>query len=147
MGSLSGIATTFMERNIAFWAAYLLPACFLWLAVVVLLFGRRRFGSLIYLACRWQITLTEPSSSTTGGICPEVGLQSVFLCFYRKIQDGCGEAWFPTQQSRKRGWVEWFLYWGAQTWSSSLPCLVRPPCLHIFYILLWGQLCADFFLV
>ena len=44
VGSLSGIATTFLERQVAFWAAYLLPACFLWLAVVVLVFGRRRFG-------------------------------------------------------------------------------------------------------
>ena len=43
VGSLSGIATTFMERNIGFWAAYLLPACFLWLAVIILIFGRQRF--------------------------------------------------------------------------------------------------------
>ena len=44
VGSLSGIATTFMERDISFWAAYLLPACFLWIAVILLIVGRKRFG-------------------------------------------------------------------------------------------------------
>ncbi|KFZ15967.1 hypothetical protein V501_02480 [Pseudogymnoascus sp. VKM F-4519 (FW-2642)] len=43
LGSLSGIATTWMERDIAFWAAYLLPTCFLWFAVVILVVGRKRF--------------------------------------------------------------------------------------------------------
>jgi POT family proton-dependent oligopeptide transporter len=46
LGSLSGIATTWMERDIAFWAAYLLPTCFLWFAVVILVVGRKRFGEL-----------------------------------------------------------------------------------------------------
>jgi POT family proton-dependent oligopeptide transporter len=46
IGSLSGIATTIMERKIGFWAAYLLPTCFLWFATILLLVGRRRFGEL-----------------------------------------------------------------------------------------------------
>ncbi|KAJ7468253.1 putative MFS peptide transporter [Mycena galericulata] len=46
MGSLSGVATTLMERYIDFWAAFLLPFCSLWVALAVLLLGRSKFVKL-----------------------------------------------------------------------------------------------------
>lgn len=43
IGSLSVIATTELESHVDFWAAYLLPFCFFWIAVVVLVFGRNQY--------------------------------------------------------------------------------------------------------
>ena len=43
IGSLSVIATTELEAHKGFWAAYLLPFCFFWIAVVVLVFGRKKY--------------------------------------------------------------------------------------------------------
>lgn len=134
MGSLSGIATTFMERHIAFWAAYLLPACFLCVAIVILVVGRRRFGSQFDCACRQHIMLTKPSSQNTQGIYHEDGFQGIFLCSRSQIQNGCSEAWLSTQQPRERGRVERFLHRRAKTRISSLPRIVRllRPAHHCF---------------
>lgn len=41
VGSLSSIATTEMERNIDFWAAYTLPACMFVVGLAVLVFGKK----------------------------------------------------------------------------------------------------------
>lgn len=43
IGSLSVIATSELELHIGFWAAYLLPFCFFWLGVFVLVFGRHLY--------------------------------------------------------------------------------------------------------
>ncbi|KAJ7692895.1 oligopeptide transporter [Mycena rosella] len=43
VGSLSGVATTLMEKYIDFWAAFLLPFCSLWVALAVLIMGRSKF--------------------------------------------------------------------------------------------------------
>ncbi|KAJ7482017.1 peptide transporter PTR2-A [Mycena latifolia] len=43
VGSLSGVATTLMEKYIDFWAAFLLPFCSLWVALIVLVLGRNKF--------------------------------------------------------------------------------------------------------
>ena len=147
VGSLSGIATTFIERHIGFWAAYLLSACFLWFGVVLLLFGRRKFGSQVDLAHSHFFTLTEPSSAATQGIGPETGLQSVLVCNWRKIQDGCGKAWFSTYHSWKRSRVEWFFHRGAQIRFGSLPRVVRPSCSQLFEGIFEVFFCADIFLV
>lgn len=46
IGSLSVIATTEMEAHIGFWAAYLLPFCFFFVAVFVLILGRNQYVKL-----------------------------------------------------------------------------------------------------
>ncbi|KAJ7216307.1 MFS peptide transporter [Mycena pura] len=43
VGSLSGVATTLIEKYVGFWAAFLLPFCSLWVALAVLILGRTRF--------------------------------------------------------------------------------------------------------
>lgn len=43
VGSLSVMATTELEYHKGFWAAYLLPFCFFWVAVAVLVFGRNQY--------------------------------------------------------------------------------------------------------
>ncbi|ODV81508.1 PTR2-domain-containing protein [Suhomyces tanzawaensis NRRL Y-17324] len=43
IGSLSVIATTEMEKNIGFWAAYLLPFCFFFIALLALVLGRNQY--------------------------------------------------------------------------------------------------------
>ena len=43
IGGLSSMATTQLEANVGFWAAYLLPFCVFFLAVFVLVVGRKRY--------------------------------------------------------------------------------------------------------
>ncbi|ANB15292.1 Ptr2p [Sugiyamaella lignohabitans] len=43
LGSLSAIATTEMEKNINFWAAYLLPFCFFFVGIAALIIGRNKY--------------------------------------------------------------------------------------------------------
>ncbi|CCD25319.1 Ptr2p NDAI_0E05020 [Naumovozyma dairenensis CBS 421] len=43
IGSMSVMATTELESHKGFWAAYLLPFCFFWIAVVILVFGRKYY--------------------------------------------------------------------------------------------------------
>lgn len=56
IGGLSSMATTQLEANIGFWAAYLLPFCVFFLAIFVLVVGRKRYvtrpprGSIILYA-------------------------------------------------------------------------------------------------
>lgn len=42
-GSLSAIATVWLELKIDFWAAYLLPFCFFFIAIIVLVIGRNQY--------------------------------------------------------------------------------------------------------
>ncbi|CCE66166.1 hypothetical protein TPHA_0O02000 [Tetrapisispora phaffii CBS 4417] len=43
IGALSVLATTELESHKGFWAAYLLPFCFFWIAVVILVMGRNSY--------------------------------------------------------------------------------------------------------
>ncbi|RLV93847.1 Peptide transporter PTR2 [Spathaspora sp. JA1] len=43
IGSMSVIATTEMEAHIGFWAAYLLPFCFFFIAIIALVVGRNQY--------------------------------------------------------------------------------------------------------
>lgn len=43
VGSLSLVATTQLEKHVGFWAAFLLPFCFFWIAVVALILGRNQY--------------------------------------------------------------------------------------------------------
>lgn len=43
IGSLSSIATVWLELKVDFWAAYLLPFCFFFIAIVVLVVGRKKY--------------------------------------------------------------------------------------------------------
>lgn len=42
-GSLSVIATTELEKNVGFWASFLLPFCFFFVAIAVLAFGKKYY--------------------------------------------------------------------------------------------------------
>jgi proton-dependent oligopeptide transporter, POT family len=56
IGGLSGMATTQLEQRVGFWAAYLLPFCVFFLALFVLVLGRKKYvtrpprGSVILFA-------------------------------------------------------------------------------------------------
>jgi POT family proton-dependent oligopeptide transporter len=43
IGSLSVIATTELEAHVGFWAAYLLPFCFFFIALIVLILGKNQY--------------------------------------------------------------------------------------------------------
>lgn len=65
-GSLSGIATVYLEKYIAFWAAYLLPFCMFFVGIFTLIVGRKYYvitppqGSVILQAFKaWWIALTS----------------------------------------------------------------------------------------
>ncbi|KAE8327791.1 major facilitator superfamily domain-containing protein [Aspergillus sergii] len=65
IASLSAIPTTFIEKNVSFWAAYLLPSCFLAAGLALLIIGQKRFRKL----------------PPTGNILPKAG--SVLSCAIR----------------------------------------------------------------
>lgn len=44
IGALSSIPTTFMEKYIGFWAAYLLPTCILVVTIIPVIFWNKRLG-------------------------------------------------------------------------------------------------------
>lgn len=56
IGGLSSLATTQLELRVGFWAAYLLPFCVFFLAIIVLILGRKKYvtrpprGSVILYA-------------------------------------------------------------------------------------------------
>lgn len=59
VASLSGIATTFMEKYLSFWSAYLLCFCFLWVSAVMMLVFKSHYGTfscLLYSALTWLLT-------------------------------------------------------------------------------------------
>ena len=45
VGSLSSIATTELEKNVGFWAAYLLPLCMFVVGVIILVLGKNTYVS------------------------------------------------------------------------------------------------------
>lgn len=45
LGSISGVATTFLELHYGFWAAFLLPLCGLWIAPAALIIGHKAFST------------------------------------------------------------------------------------------------------
>lgn len=51
LASLSLIASTFLEKKVGFWAAYLLPVCTIWALVPLLLFWSRAIGKYKNTAC------------------------------------------------------------------------------------------------
>ncbi|RPA92786.1 PTR2-domain-containing protein [Choiromyces venosus 120613-1] len=64
LGSLSGIATVYLELEIGFWAAYLLPFCVFFVGIFTLIVGRKYYvtarpqGSVILCAFKvWWIAL------------------------------------------------------------------------------------------
>lgn len=64
LGSLSGIATVYLEKDVGFWAAYLLPFCMLFVGIATLVVGRKYYvttppkGSVILQAFKaWWIGL------------------------------------------------------------------------------------------
>ncbi|KUL84382.1 hypothetical protein ZTR_06329 [Talaromyces verruculosus] len=65
IASLSVIPTTFMEKKVSFWAAYLLPSCFLAAGLAFLILGQKKFRKL----------------PPTGNILPKAG--SVLSCAIR----------------------------------------------------------------
>ncbi|PLB55687.1 oligopeptide transporter [Aspergillus steynii IBT 23096] len=46
IGSLSLIASTYLEKEVGFWAAYLLPLCSVWVSIPLLLFWQRSYVKL-----------------------------------------------------------------------------------------------------
>ncbi|KAF8244417.1 oligopeptide transporter [Wilcoxina mikolae CBS 423.85] len=61
IAALSSIAATWLEKEYGFWAAYLLPACFLWIAVILLLVQANKLvkappqGNILPMAARTLI--------------------------------------------------------------------------------------------
>ncbi|KAF2720992.1 peptide transporter PTR2-A [Polychaeton citri CBS 116435] len=59
IASLSLIASTYLEKEVGFWAAYLLPLCSSWAAFPLLLFWRKSFARICFVPfylCMNQIT-------------------------------------------------------------------------------------------
>nr|POF05424.1 putative peptide transporter ptr2 [Quercus suber] len=64
VGSVAGLATTFLEKDVGFWAAYLLPFCVLWVSVLTLWICRDTFGtywSRTGESNRFDMEMTRPA--------------------------------------------------------------------------------------
>jgi POT family proton-dependent oligopeptide transporter len=46
VGSLAGVATTFLEKDVGFWVAYLLPLCVLAAGAATLILCKDKFGKI-----------------------------------------------------------------------------------------------------
>lgn len=46
IASLSLIASTYLEKEVSFWAAYLLPLSTVWMLIPLMLFWQKEFGTL-----------------------------------------------------------------------------------------------------
>lgn len=47
IASLSLIASTYLEKEVDFWAAYLLPLSTVWMLIPLMLFWQKEFGMLL----------------------------------------------------------------------------------------------------
>lgn len=52
IAGLAALATTFLEKYVGFWAAYLPPICIMALGFIPLLVFRTRYGKSLALICR-----------------------------------------------------------------------------------------------
>lgn len=59
VGALAGIATTFLEKDVGFWSAYLLGFCTLWPSLFILIAWRKQFSKDTYVI-RTLIRLNLP---------------------------------------------------------------------------------------
>lgn len=103
IGSLSSIATTELEKNVDFWAAYLLPFCFFFVGIAALVFGGRSYikkpptGSVIPQAVKicgiviknkFNFELAKPSYRQNAGLDP-VPWSDLFVDEVRRALIAC----------------------------------------------------------
>jgi hypothetical protein len=87
---MSGLITTWLEQQVGFWSAYLLPLCMFCVAGIVLITGRRNYGiegrhkrsinSLIIYSAQF---------SSTVGIAD--GFSCILECYERRLYNGRSE--------------------------------------------------------
>lgn len=104
LGSLSAIATTWMELKIDFWAAYLLPFCFFFVAIATLIIGRSSYvvrppkGSILLDAGKalWigitnkgNLEAAKPSVRAANGLSGTVPWNDIFIDELRRGLVAC----------------------------------------------------------
>ncbi|ODV61997.1 Ptr2p [Ascoidea rubescens DSM 1968] len=120
VGSLSSIATTTLEKEVGFWAAYLLPFCFFFVGVGALIIGQN-----IYIK-------TPPSKTIIGN--------SFRISFITLLNRGKFEAAKPSFHPEKSyPWTDLFV---EEVRRALLACQV-----FVFFIVYWvvyGQMLNNF---
>lgn len=105
IATLSLIASTYLEKRIGFWAAYLMPLCSVWVMVPLLFFWYKPLGSdKIASFLIKMLTSRKVKLPPQGNVLPQA--VRVIMC---SIQDGFRfDAAKPAYQAEKYGrQVEW----------------------------------------
>lgn len=109
IGSLSLIASTYLEKEVGFWAAYLLPLCFVWIPIPLLLLWQRSFGkSRGFALCHSIYTVLEVLKTRQstyrqmGMFCPRQGE------FLYTPSEGDSDSMQQSPDSKPRNMVELF---------------------------------------
>ena len=76
-GALSGIATTFMEKDVGYWAAFLMPTSVFALGVIVFHFNQGRYGAVSLQ----QSTQNRAFADSKAKLTDDRRGQIYYLCF------------------------------------------------------------------
>ena len=105
IATLSLIASTYLEKEVGFWAAYLLPLCSVWIVVPLLFIWYRPLGSdkIVFLIYR-DANCLKVKLPPQGNVLPH----AVKVIMY-SIRDGFNlDAAKPAYQAEKHGrQIEW----------------------------------------
>jgi proton-dependent oligopeptide transporter, POT family len=104
IGGLSSLATTQLEANVGFWAAYLLPFCVFFVAIAVLILGRKKYvtrpprGSVVLYAFKvlwiglrngFNLEAAKPSYQATFGQKHKTHWDDLFVDEIRRALVAC----------------------------------------------------------
>ncbi|PGH16015.1 hypothetical protein AJ79_01995 [Helicocarpus griseus UAMH5409] len=94
IGSLSLIASTYLEKHVGFWAAFLLPLCSIWVSIPLLLFWQRSY----------EVKLTPE-----GNVLPQAGKVLVYSARERCQLDAAKPAFQAAKYGRTVPWDNLFI--------------------------------------
>lgn len=126
LGSLSGIATVYLEKYVAFWAAYLLPFCMFFVGIFTLIVGRKYY------------VITPPQGS--------VILQAFKAWWIALISGGKLDMAKPSVQQALPGGPKYKITWGEGFVDELRRALVACK-VFLFYPIFWvcyGQMTSNF---
>jgi hypothetical protein len=89
VGSLAGIATTFLEKDVGFWVAYLLPLCVLAVGAATLILCKDKFGKLATI----QSTLVFDLSNSVQSKNHRGGISCLTFSAFSRLQASQNSTW------------------------------------------------------
>ena len=121
IASLSLVASTYLEKDYGFWAAYLLPLCSVWILAPLLLFWHKSFGrwwgpnlyhSVVILILESQTSATGKRSAT--------GSKGHYVLGPRAIPIRCSKTSVSSREVWKGSWMGWYVRFRDEKRSQCL---------------------------